>query len=188
MRRGLSIVLSACMALSVLPALASCAPNNMVAGDTQSVSGHVTHDSRDKSDLLIGVVTAGDKNLDHTVMKAFEKADIKAVYAPAPDGGVLDPNQSFKDMARRPVSAFVVSGLDMRGNQIDGWNRAFRTAHHAGIPVILVDTVYSDTKFYAEALHIVPSGSSKRTVSFTDAVQLAINDNPHPKMMSVTLP
>ncbi|MDF7664770.1 hypothetical protein [Bifidobacterium sp. ESL0745] len=176
------------MALSSLPALVSCAPDNMIAGDTQSVSGHVTHDSRDKSDLLIGVVTAGDENLDQTVIEAFEKVDIKAIYAAAPDGGVPDPNQSFTDMTRRPVSAFVVSGLDMRGNRANGWNQAFRTAHDAGIPVILVDAVRSDTKLYAEALRIVPPGGDNGTVSFADAVQLAINDNPHPKMMSVTLP
>ncbi|WEV46157.1 hypothetical protein OZX62_06780 [Bifidobacterium sp. ESL0690] len=191
MRRGLSIVLSVCLALSAVPALASCAPKNAAVGDTTSASRHINHDSVDKSDLLIGVVTTGDEDLDRTVLDAFSKADIKAVYAPMPDGTTtLDPVQSFKDMARRPVNAFVVNSLNMQGNQANGWDEALQTARDAGIPVILVNAgkVPSDANLYAESLQIVPTAEGKGTVPFDQAVQAAINDNPHSKTMSVTLP
>ncbi|WEV63524.1 hypothetical protein [Bifidobacterium sp. ESL0732] len=191
MRRGLSIVLSVCIALSAMPALASCAPKNAAVGDTTSVSRHINHDSVDKSDLLIGVVTTGDEDLDHTVLDAFGKVDIKAVYAPMPDGTTtLNPTQSFKDMTRRPVSAFVVSSLNMQNSQADGWPEALQTARDAGIPVILVNPVDppKDVNLYAESLRIVASPDAKRVIPFDQAVQAAINDNPHDKTISVTLP
>ncbi|WEV41533.1 hypothetical protein OZX57_05825 [Bifidobacterium sp. ESL0682] len=186
------------MALLVMPALASCTPNNAAVGDTASVSGHVPHDSVDKSDMLIGVVTAGDAQLDRTVLNAFNKAGIKAIYAQAPYGGMaLDPVQSFKDMARRPVRAFVVDSLDMGGQLADSWTKSLQSARNAGIPVILVNAVKppADGKLYAESLHIVSSDQAdssaqdgKGAIPLDQAVQSAVNDNPHAKTMSVTLP
>ncbi|WEV69846.1 hypothetical protein OZX73_02985 [Bifidobacterium sp. ESL0775] len=185
------------MTLSALPALASCTPNNAAVGDTKSVSGHVGHDSVDKSDMLIGVVAAGDEDLDRTMLDAFKKVGIKAIYASVPEGGTPLPGQSFKDMARRPVTAFVVDGLDMKSGQTNGWNQALQTARDAGIPVILINAVQGpkDADLYAELLRIVPTGNGKGStgdgkgpVPFDQAVQAAINDNPHAKTMSVTLP
>lgn len=177
--------------LSTLPALVSCAPKNAAVGDTTSEARHINHDSVDKSDILIGVVTTGDEELDRTVLDAFKKAEIKAVYAPMPDGSTtLNPLQSFKDMASRPVTAFVVDSLNMQGRQADGWIEALRCARDAGIPVILVNAgkVPNDTNLYAESLRIVPTAQGKGTVAFDQAVQSAINDNPHGKTISVTLP
>ncbi|MDF7641137.1 hypothetical protein PT279_05980 [Bifidobacterium sp. ESL0784] len=191
MRRELGIVLSVCVALSAMPALASCAPKNAAVGDTASVSRHVNHDSVDKSDMLIGVVAAGDEELDRTVLESFKKADIKAIYAPVTDGSAtLDPTQSFKDMTRRPVNAFVVDGLDMQSGQHGDWSEALQMARDAGIPVILVNPVNlpKDANSYAESLKIVPSPEGKGTVPFDQAVQSAVNDNPHDKTISVTLP
>ncbi|MCO6558405.1 MAG: hypothetical protein J6575_03070 [Bifidobacterium sp.] len=179
------------MALSTIPALASCAPKNAAVGDTTSVSRHINHDSVDKSDILIGVVTTGDEDLDRTVLDAFSKAGIKAIYAPMPDGTTtLDPAQSFKDMTRRPVTAFVVNSLNMKGSQAEGWSAALQTARGAGIPVILVNAgeVPKDANLYAESLRIVPSSDAKGVMPFDQAVQVAINDNPHSKTISVTLP
>ncbi|WEV73508.1 hypothetical protein OZX74_06120 [Bifidobacterium sp. ESL0798] len=191
MRRGLSMVLSVCMTLSFMPALASCTPKNAAVGDTTSAARHVNHDSVDKSDILIGVIAAGDEELDRTVLQAFEKTGIKAVYAPIPDGSTtVDPVQSFKDMTRRPVTAFVIDSLSMQGDQANNWVEALQIARHAGSPVILVNAVNlpKDTNSYAESLRIVPSAQGKGTVPLDQAVQTAINDNPHPKTVSVTLP
>ncbi|WEV76408.1 hypothetical protein [Bifidobacterium sp. ESL0800] len=179
------------MALSAVPALASCAPKNAAVGDTATAAGHINHDSVDKSDILIGVVTTGDEELDRTVLQTLQKADIKAVYAPMPDRSTtLNPVQSFKDMTRRPVTAFVVDSLDMQGNQRNSWTEALQVARDAGIPVILVNSANppKDAKTYAEILRIVPTGQGNGTVPFDQAVQSAINDNPHPKTISVTLP
>ncbi|MBB2955339.1 hypothetical protein FHX77_000747 [Bifidobacterium commune] len=178
--------------------LASCTPKNAAVGDTKAVSGHVPHDSIDKSDMLIGVVSAGDGQRDRMVLEAFKKVGIKAIYASTADGGaVLHPAQSFVDMKQRPVTAFVIASIDALGSQSGEWNKALREARDGGIPVILVDAVQmpEDTLLYAESLRIVTSDDSEQTpgrkqptMSLEQAVHAAVNDNPHPKTMSVTLP
>lgn len=197
MRKFGRAVLGLCVALIISLSLASCAPKNAAVGDSKVVSGHVPHDSVDKSDMLIGLVSAGDEQRDRMVLGAFKKVGIKAIYAPAADGEPnLHPAQSFADMKQRPVTAFVVAGIDAL-DQSGEWNRALREARDGGIPVILIDAVHApeDTLLYAESLRIVTSddsgqtlGREQSTMSLEQAVHAAVNDNPHPKTMSVTLP
>lgn len=198
MRKFGRVVLGACTALVISLPLASCAPKNAAVGDTKTVSGHVPHDSIDKSDMLIGVVSAGDEQHDRMMLEAFKQVGIKAIYASATDGEAAShPAQSFADMQQRPVTAFVVVGIDMLGGQSGEWNKALREARDAGIPVILVDAIQTpeDTLLYAEALRIITSDDSgqtpmreQSTMSLEQAVHAAVNDNPHPKTINVTLP
>lgn len=198
MRRVGRLVAGICMALAISLPLASCAPKNAAVGDTQTVSGHVPHDSVDKADILVGVVSAGDGQLDRKVLEAFEKVEIKAIYAPATDGEpALHPAQSFADMKRRPVTVFVVVGIDALGNQSGEWHTALQGARGGGIPVILIDAIQlpEDELLYAESLRIASSEDAQQplrqgqsTMSLEQAVHAAVNDNPHPRTMNVTLP
>ncbi|MDF7664095.1 sugar ABC transporter substrate-binding protein [Bifidobacterium sp. ESL0763] len=178
------------LALSLAPALGSCAPRGAAVGDTATAANHVPHDSVDRSDILVGVVSAGDGDLDRRVLSALNGKGTKAVYAAGTDGVVsADPSQAVADMARRPVTLLLVAGLDMRGGTADAWLRALRQARGAGIPVVLLDPVNApgDTGLYAEALHVVPDGGGHAR-SLDMALRLAIDDNPHARTMNVTLP
>lgn len=221
--------LALALAVSIMPALTGCTPSHSAVGDTRNESTNVTHDSIDRTDLLMGVVAAGDTTLDQQVVASFSQSGIKAVYMPASqaEAPVQTAQESFKSLTHRRVNAIIVDGMNAdeqaaaqsdgsststnsfqstKSGEVFGWSKPLRDAREAGIPVILVDPVHTpkNNELYAIVLNVkddadngakddsttadARSGASSNTVKpFEQAVALVVNDNPHPKTMTVTL-
>ncbi|WEV72910.1 hypothetical protein [Bifidobacterium sp. ESL0790] len=222
--------LALALAVGIMPALGGCTPTNSAVGDTRNQSTNVTHDSIDRTDLLMGVVAAGDATLDQQVIESFSSSGVKAVYMPAgqAEAPVQTAQESFTSLTHRKVSAIIVDGMNadeqaltqpngQGGTSTDskkaskfagafGWSKPLQEAREAGIPVILIDPVRApkNSKLYAVILNVnddADNGAKDDSVTahtdgdpssntvrpFEEAVALVVNDNPHPKTMTVTL-
>jgi ABC-type sugar transport system substrate-binding protein len=116
--------------------LTGCVPRNAAVGDTKTAATNVTHDSVDASDMLIGVVSAGNADADRGLVDAFDSAGVKTLYAPSPASG--EPSsaaaESFEGFISRPVKAIVVSAIDCSAERAasenNGQGEAGRTQSH----------------------------------------------------------
>lgn len=205
-RRFGALALAVALVMTLLGGLTGCVPSGAAVGDTRTSATNVTHDSVDAPDMLIGVVSAGQPDLDRRVMDAFDAAELKAVYASVPESGTpaSAASQSVEGFVSRPVKVIVVAALDCSASQSKAenpqWVAALQSAREAGIPVVLINPVRApaDEKLYAEILTIADSSetagakesdgkASSKIMAIADAVALAVNDNPHPKRITVTL-
>ncbi|KFI45511.1 hypothetical protein GA0061078_0138 [Bifidobacterium bohemicum] len=136
-------------------------------------------------------------------VKGFVSRPVKAIVIAAldssvPNGGVAHgPNELSEGTAQ----GGAVAGSAGHKTDDPAWTAALQSARNAGIPVILVDPVRapSDARLYAEILTTsvswsnhgeggrLGSTSSSKPMTLKRAVALAVDDNPHPKRIDVTL-
>jgi ABC-type sugar transport system substrate-binding protein len=137
-RRRCGLLALTAVVVMLSTTLAGCVPKDAAVGNTKTAATNVTHDSVDDSDMLIGVVSAGNADADRGLVDAFDSAGVKTLYAPSSPSGKPSSTapESFEGFISRPVKAIVVSAIDCSaeraasGNSVQG--EADSTPSHAG--------------------------------------------------------
>ena len=177
----------AAVALSML-SLAACTPVGRAVGDTQDTMPEVAHDSTHKSDIEIGVVGSEDSSADTLVMDALADAEMKSYYASldAVDDADATAQQAVDDFVARAVDLVMISGINVTGDNREGWDAALDNARQAGIPVVLLNPVNppDNELYYAASLTV--NDRAMDATPIDEALVTIQHDEPHERTIMVT--